>query len=95
MDIGRTILLNSKARHRIDAGTFGMNSILLILQKLRSESLNHFIDENYTGTMGVGPGFGIASAVYCQDHAPEKRVICVEGDSAFGFSGLEFETAAR
>jgi len=45
--------------------------------------------------MGVGPGFAIASAVYCQDHAPQKRVICVEGDSAFGFSGLEFETAAR
>ncbi|CAF4132151.1 unnamed protein product [Rotaria magnacalcarata] len=69
MDIGRTMLLNSKARHRLDAGTFG--------------------------TMGVGPGFAIAAAIYCQDHEPEKRVICVEGDSAFGFSGLEFETAAR
>jgi 2-hydroxyacyl-CoA lyase 1 len=45
--------------------------------------------------MGVGPGFAVAAAVYCQDHEPEKRVICVEGDSAFGFSGLEFETAAR
>lgn len=45
--------------------------------------------------MGVGPGFAIAAAVYCQDHEPNKRVICVEGDSAFGFSGLEFETAAR
>ena len=49
----------------------------------------------YLGTMGVGPGFAIAAAVYCQDHEPNKRVICVEGDSAFGFSGLEFETAAR
>lgn len=28
MDIGRTMLLNSKARHRLDAGTFGMNSTL-------------------------------------------------------------------
>jgi thiamine pyrophosphate-dependent acetolactate synthase large subunit-like protein len=45
--------------------------------------------------MGVGPGFAIAAAVYCQDHEPGKRVICVEGDSAFGFSGMEFETAAR
>ena len=45
--------------------------------------------------MGVGPGFAIAAATYCQDHEPGKRVICVEGDSAFGFSGLEFETAAR
>jgi len=69
MDIGRTMLLNSKARHRLDAGTFG--------------------------TMGVGPGFAVASAIYCQDYEPSKRVICVEGDSAFGFSGFEFETAAR
>ncbi|CAF1307575.1 unnamed protein product, partial [Didymodactylos carnosus] len=69
MDIGRTMLLNSSARHRLDAGTFG--------------------------TMGVGPGFAIAAATYCQDHQPDKRVICVEGDSAFGFSGMEFETAAR
>lgn len=45
--------------------------------------------------MGVGPGFAIAAATYCQDYEPETRVICVEGDSAFGFSGLEFETAAR
>jgi len=69
MDIGRTMLLNSKSRHRLDAGTFG--------------------------TMGVGPGFAVAAAIYCEDHEPGKRVICVEGDSAFGFSGLEFETAAR
>jgi len=27
MDIGRTMLLNSKARHRLDAGTFGMDFI--------------------------------------------------------------------
>jgi hypothetical protein len=30
MDIGRTMLLNSKARHRLDAGTFGMNSTMKI-----------------------------------------------------------------
>lgn len=54
-----------------------------------------FIIRIYLGTMGVGPGFAIAAATYCQDYEPETRVICVEGDSAFGFSGLEFETAAR
>ena len=42
--------------------------------------------------MGVGPGFAIAAAVYCRDHDPTSRVICVEGDSAFGFSGMEIET---
>lgn len=69
MDIGRTILLNSYPRHRIDAGTFG--------------------------TMGVGLGFAIAAALYCKDSSPNKRVICVEGDSAFGFSGMEIETMFR
>lgn len=86
MDIGRTMLLNSKARHRLDAGTFGTHPRL---------HLSAADDECCAGTMGVGPGFAIAAAAYCQDHEPEKRVICVEGDSAFGFSGLEFETAAR
>ena len=45
--------------------------------------------------MGVGPGFAIAAAVYCRDHDPTARVICVEGDSAFGFSGMEIETMTR
>ncbi|KAK0175468.1 hypothetical protein PV327_009216 [Microctonus hyperodae] len=69
MDIGRTMLLNTKPRHRLDAGTFG--------------------------TMGVGLGFAIAAALYCRDTAPMTRVICVEGDSAFGFSGMEIETMFR
>jgi thiamine pyrophosphate-dependent acetolactate synthase large subunit-like protein len=47
------------------------------------------------GTMGVGPGFAIAAALWCRDYAPDKRVICVEGDSAFGFSGMEIETMFR
>ena len=45
--------------------------------------------------MGVGVGFAIAAALYCRDYAPEKRVICLQGDSAFGFSGFEVETVAR
>lgn len=69
MDIGRTMLLNSQPRHRLDAGTFG--------------------------TMGVGLGFAIAAALYCKDNYPHKRVICVEGDSAFGFSAMEVETMYR
>lgn len=41
--------------------------------------------------MGVGFGFAIAAqAIY-----PKKKVVMVVGDSAFGFSGMEVETAAR
>ena len=55
----------------------------------------HRLDAGTFGTMGVGPGFAIAAAVYCRDHDPSSRVICVEGDSAFGFSGMEIETMTR
>jgi 2-hydroxyacyl-CoA lyase 1 len=65
MDIGRTLMPNFFARHRLDAGSFG--------------------------TMGVGLGQAIAAAAV----HPDKKVFCIEGDSAFGFSGMEVETAAR
>jgi 2-hydroxyacyl-CoA lyase 1 len=55
----------------------------------------HRLDAGTFGTMGVGPGFAIAAAVVAAKQSPGKRVICVEGDSAFGFSGMEFEVAAR
>ena len=37
--------------------------------------------------MGVGMGFAIAAQVV----HPEKKVVAIEGDSAFGFSGMEIE----
>ena len=45
--------------------------------------------------MGVGSGFAIAASIYCQDYHPNKRVFCIQGDSAFGFGGMEIETAFR
>lgn len=41
--------------------------------------------------MGVGLGFAIAA----QLHYPRQRVVAVVGDSAFGFSAMELETAVR
>lgn len=49
------------------------------------------LDAGSYGTMGVGLGFAIAAAVV----HPDRPVVSVQGDSAFGFSGMEFETAAR
>jgi thiamine pyrophosphate-dependent acetolactate synthase large subunit-like protein len=34
--------------------------------------------------MGVGSGFAIAASLYCQDYFPDKKVLCIQGDSAFG-----------
>ncbi|KAK7066900.1 2-hydroxyacyl-CoA lyase 1 [Halocaridina rubra] len=63
----------------------------LLLNKLP----RHRLDAGTFGTMGVGLGFAIAAALWVRDYAPGKRVICVEGDSAFGFSGMEMETIYR
>ncbi|KAJ1733451.1 hypothetical protein LPJ61_001550 [Coemansia biformis] len=41
--------------------------------------------------MGVGLGFAIAAQV----HYPQSRVVAIVGDSAFGFSAMELETAVR
>ena len=42
------------------------------------------------GVMGVGMGYAIGAAV-----TSGKPVVAVEGDSAFGFSGMEIETICR
>jgi oxalyl-CoA decarboxylase len=48
------------------------------------------IDVGTWGIMGVGMGYCIAAAV-----TTGQQVIAVEGDSAFGFSGMEVETICR
>lgn len=65
MDVGRSVLVQTEPRTRLDAGTWG--------------------------TMGVGLGYCIAAATA----SPGRLVVAVEGDSGFGFSGLEVETLVR
>jgi oxalyl-CoA decarboxylase len=48
------------------------------------------IDVGTWGIMGVGMGYCVAAAV-----TTGQQVIAVEGDSAFGFSGMEVETICR
>jgi len=48
------------------------------------------LDVGTWGVMGIGMGFAIAAAV-----ETGKPVLAVEGDSAFGFSGMEIETICR
>ena len=48
------------------------------------------LDVGTWGVMGIGMGFAIAAAV-----ESGKPVLAVEGDSAFGFSGMEVETICR
>lgn len=53
------------------------------------------LDAGTFGTMGVGLGFAIAAATLERSENKGQRIVCVEGDSAFGFSGMEVETMCR
>ncbi|HWD15175.1 MAG TPA: oxalyl-CoA decarboxylase [Casimicrobiaceae bacterium] len=48
------------------------------------------LDVGTWGVMGIGMGYSVAAAV-----VSGQQVIAVEGDSAFGFSGMEVETICR
>ena len=48
------------------------------------------LDVGTWGVMGIGMGFAIAAAI-----ETGKPVLALEGDSAFGFSGMEVETICR
>jgi len=56
------------------------------------------LDAGTHATMGVGPGYAIAA--HCAYNTPSasgkrKKIVALEGDSAFGFSAMEIETMSR
>jgi 2-hydroxyacyl-CoA lyase 1 len=69
----------------------GANTMDIGRQVLPNYEPRTRLDAGTFGTMGVGLAFAIAA----QACFPDRRVVCVEGDSAFGFSGMEVETACR
>lgn len=48
------------------------------------------LDVGTWGVMGIGMGYAVAAAI-----ETGKPVLAIEGDSAFGFSGMEVETVCR
>ena len=69
----------------------GANTMDIGRTQMPNNSPRSRLDAGSYGTMGVGMGFAIAAAtVY-----PDRPVIAVEGDSGFGFSGMEIETMCR
>ncbi|PWE31440.1 oxalyl-CoA decarboxylase [Maritimibacter sp. 55A14] len=74
-----TILVNE------GANTLDMARSIVNIQKPR-----HRIDVGTWGVMGIGMGAAIAAAI-----ETGKNVVAVEGDSAFGFCGMEVETICR
>ena len=61
------------------------------------------LDAGTYATMGVGMGYAVAAYAAYNFPQPEgqagsqgrKKIVCIEGDSAFGFSAIEVETMAR
>ncbi|HEX3468643.1 MAG TPA: oxalyl-CoA decarboxylase [Candidatus Elarobacter sp.] len=62
---------------------FGRNIIDMSLPR-------HRLDSGTWGVMGIGMGYAIGAAV-----ETGRPVVALEGDSAFGFSGMEIETICR
>lgn len=69
----------------------GSNTMDIGRTILTNDKARQRLDAGTFGTMGVGFGFAIAA----QSVHPDKKVVMVVGDSAFGFSGMEVETASR
>ncbi|XP_049587331.1 2-hydroxyacyl-CoA lyase 1 isoform X2 [Syngnathus scovelli] len=81
----RDCIIVSEGANTMDIGRTMLNNYLP----------RHRLDAGTFGTMGVGPGFAIAAAVVERTENKGRRIVCVEGDSAFGFSGMEVETMCR
>jgi acetolactate synthase-1/2/3 large subunit len=50
-----------------------------------------WLDPGPFGCLGSGPGYALAAKLA----HPERQVVLLAGDGAFGFSGLEYDTLAR
>ncbi len=68
----------------------GANALDLARNTIGMQLPRHRLDSGTWGVMGIGMGYAIATAV-----ETGKPVIAIEGDSAFGFSGIELETICR
>jgi len=79
-----------KANPDITLVNEGANSLDLTRSIVDMYQPRKRLDVGTWGVMGVGMGFSIAAAV-----TTGKPVIAIEGDSAFGFSGMEVETICR
>lgn len=86
----------SKLKHLIDDKSTiivseGANTMDIARISFETDYPKRRLDAGTNATMGIGLGYAIASKV-CH---PEMNVVTIQGDSAFGFSGMEIESAVR
>ncbi|MQA96926.1 MAG: oxalyl-CoA decarboxylase [Streptosporangiales bacterium] len=68
----------------------GANALDLARNTIPMSVPRHRLDSGTWGVMGIGMGYAIAAAV-----ETGEPVVAIEGDSAFGFSGMELEAICR
>jgi oxalyl-CoA decarboxylase len=83
----RTVLQDNPDVYVVNEGA---NALDLARNVIDMEVPRHRLDTGTWGVMGIGMGYAIAAAV-----ETGKPVVAIEGDSAFGFSGMEVETICR
>ena len=69
----------------------GGDVVAAVSRVLRVHRPGHWLDPGPFGCLGVGPPYalGVKAA------RPDKQVVVVAGDGAFGLNGFEFETMTR
>ena len=80
-------LLDRDAIIVIDAGDFGSYAGRVI----DSYVPGAWLDSGPYGCLGSGPGYALAAKLA----HPDRQVVLLQGDGAFGFSGMEWDTLAR
>lgn len=83
--------LNAATTKRIVYVSEGANTMDVSRTSFPLVSPRTRLDAGTNATMGVGMGYAIAAKVA----EPDSLVVAIEGDSAFGFSAMEIETAVR
>ena len=69
----------------------GGDIVSFAAQVLKTNYPGHWLDTGKLGCLGVGTGFAVAAKLA----KPDKQVLLVNGDGAFGLNGMEFDTMAR
>jgi acetolactate synthase-1/2/3 large subunit len=80
-------LLDRDAIVVIDAGDFGSYAGRVIDSYLPG----CWLDSGPFGCLGSGPGYALAAKLA----HPDRQVVLLQGDGAFGFSGMEWDTLVR
>jgi acetolactate synthase-1/2/3 large subunit len=69
----------------------GGDVVTISAQAVRPRGPGQWMDPGALGSLGVGTGFAMAAKLA----HPEKEVMCLYGDGAFGMTSFDMETAQR